>query len=707
MIFLDYSGATIALLLVQPNWAQPVKVELSVPWSETTKARAGDQDRQPFGESARYTLEYVVDTDSARESTDLKMWLLRLRDEPVAVPMWADYVESANAFNAGATSIPLSHGPPVNHGALWLIMSPAGDIFEIVTRSSVTSSNITLGTGCTLNWPAGTRLFPLLFGHIPREDRPKFKRDTSELLNGTIKIRESSPWSRRLSPFDPGGSQICGSGVPGFVTTPVFNIRPHHSDPIETTDVDLILTQIGFGREMSAYAGPYAAARGMEHTFLQMSRADIAAVNWFFINQEGPTRRFMAPSFMGDLRLTQDLPISGNTSLITIEASRYTDAIYSTNPGAPFLALNDPDHITCVHVELIDGAGLHTAAAITQSYRYTETKVSHLLLSVFAEPKLTWTYDFDGLASCKLKFIEVPNEYNDPPAEKAPRAFLLKFTEQVDVPVVLGYYTGYEREIVAWGQTWQPGPFALTQMKETLDLSDTLGLETFDFGAIEGVLASNPLRKILEGTLEGKLECEVIRVNPNNPEGDGPLSIITGEVVNLDVTGKEWKAVIDPFGGVLDRDAPHFYKQKVCNVPTYSQYCRLNRDDFRTNARLTDWEGLKVLVLGHVDPGTSRPENYFAPGYIETGTAETFERRSILASGPFEGGDLSITIPRPFLKAATDQDVKLFPVCNGSIQDCDARFANSLNHKGHANSPRDNPSADIPDTQVAAGGKKG
>ena len=460
MVFTSYNDQTIALLLAQPNWEKPIKVKLRFPWAEVTTARAGDEDRQPYGESTRYTLEYTVDTSDARQTSDLKMWLDRLRDELVAVPMWEDHVECANAFNAGTTSIPLAYGPPVNHGNLWLIMSPDGSTFEIVVRLSVTPTLLTLSTGCTLNWPAGTCAFPLLFGHIPEGDRPKFKRDTDEVISGAIKVHEFSPFNRKLSPFDPGGSQIAGGGVPDFVTTPVFNIRPHHSEPIETTEVDFLLRELGFWREASVYSGPYAAARGLKHTFMQTTREDIARVNWFVIDRQGPTLRFFMPTFMGDLRLTQDLPISGNTSLITIEASRYTDPDYSTNPGAPFLALNDRDHITCLHVTSIDGAGLHTAAAISQSYNYKETKLSHLHLSRLAQTEVEWTYDTDGLATCTLNTIEVPNEYNDPPAEKGPIAYLLKFILKVDVDVVLGYFTSYERKIFAWGQFWEPAPFS-------------------------------------------------------------------------------------------------------------------------------------------------------------------------------------------------------------------------------------------------------
>ena len=72
------------------------KVELSVPWSEITEARSGAEDRQPFGEARVIRLSgRHFFRERINRSPD---GLVRLRDETVAVPMWADYVESTNTF---------------------------------------------------------------------------------------------------------------------------------------------------------------------------------------------------------------------------------------------------------------------------------------------------------------------------------------------------------------------------------------------------------------------------------------------------------------------------------------------------------------------------------------------------------------------------------------------------------------------------------
>lgn len=714
MQFIDYNGAVLALFLLHPNWDKDIKVELLFPWAEITPARSGAEARQPYGESARYALEYTVDTQDARQSTDLRLWLLRLRDETVAVPMWEDYVEIGNAFNAGATSLGVAYGPPVNYGAEWIILSPDASTYEIVVVSSVTGATVTLSSGCTLNWPAGTRLFPLFFGHII--DKPKLKAETDEVLNGTIKFQESCPYARRLNPFNPGGTQIVGGGVPAFVLKPLFNIRPHHSQPIDDVTTDVLYRQLGFGRELSTYAGPYAAPRGMEHEFLQMSRTEIAALNWFICDRSGSMRTFMAPTFRGDLRLTQDLPL-GDQQLVTIESSSYTDEDFATNPGAPFLALVDRDHITALQVEEIDEDGLHVAANITQSYRRDETKLSHLMLCRFAEAKFTWTYTTDGIATTRLQFVEVPTEYTDPQPDTSPRAYLIRFTEQVDVPVVLGYYTSYEKAIDAFGGTWQPGPYSLQEGSEKLDLTDRLQFSTFDFATIAGVIAENPLRKILEGTLEGRLECEVFSINAADWDDGSARHIITGVIVDPDFTGKEWTAVIDPFALHFKDNLPRFYERKVCNVRLFSSWCARNRptmkEDFKSVATLQVVADPATTIqlapiVGQPDP-TLKPEDYFAhQGWLEAGTGATFESRSIHHSEAVPGfGFLLLTIDRPLRKTSIGAQIRFWPGCNGAMETCDTVFANHANHMGNPHAPARNPSADIPEVQQSTGGKKG
>ncbi len=228
MIFIDYNGAPLALFLLSPNWDRQVKLTIAQQFTDVTSALSRKEQRANLGKSSRYSLEYSVLTGNARESHDLREWLKRLRNELVGVPLWTDGVEIAGAIDEGDTALAIAYGPPVQSGAEWIIVSPDGATYEIVVVDSVTSSLVTLsGGGATLNWPAGTVIYPLLFGYV--NGTPEFSADTDENVDGTIKFQENCVYARRLNPIA-GDIPVVGAAVPGFETMPLFDIQPDASE---------------------------------------------------------------------------------------------------------------------------------------------------------------------------------------------------------------------------------------------------------------------------------------------------------------------------------------------------------------------------------------------------------------------------------------------------------------------------------------------
>lgn len=713
MLFLEYNSAPLALCLAPPNWAQPIKIEIQAPVTDVTTALSRKETRSAFGVSARYSLEYTIDTADARQSTDLRLWLNRLRTEQlVAVPMWTDGVELSSPVNAGATVLAKTTINPVQSGAEWIILSAGASVYELVVVSGLTSGAITLaGSGATLNWPAGTMMFPLLFGRLL--ERPKFTADTDELASGTIKFGENSPYARRLNPY-PGEIPVVGPGVPGFSGALLWDIQPDHTELIDHTELEALYSAIGLGREEQSFAHQQFVRRGVQMTFLQGDREGIAKVTRMFVNRRGPALNFMVPDFRGNLRLTQSVPVAGDPTRLPIEASRYTDSNYATEPGHAYIALVDPFSVDPQHVATIDGTGVHLSSAIALFHDASSTKVSALLLARFAETELTWSYDTDGIATARIKFIEVPDEYSLGAAANPPeRAKLYKFTEFVDVPVVRGYYTSYEQALTWSGSVWQPAPFGHKALTGDTKLGDKVDLETWDFSQIAGVIAANPVRRILDGTLEGIMWCDIVEVNALAPDDASAFIEIAGEVVKLDTTGKEWKCSLDPFGRFLDGPLPRFYRQKVCNVPLFSPKCAYGRptmrEDFKSVGTIVAKTPTSVdlaPVAGQPDP-TAKAADYFAGGgWLEGGTGLTFERRTIKRSEVI-GGNLRLTFGRALLWPAIGDTLRLWPGCNGSIETCQNVFDNRSNGRMHPQIPVKNPSANIGEMQQSSGGKKG
>lgn len=706
MQFIDYNGAPLALFLLRPNWDHQVKLTIAQEFTDVTPARSRKEQRANLGRSSRYSLEYSVLTDDARQSHDVREWLKHLDDELVAVPLWTDGVEIAGAINAGDTSLPIAYGPPVQYGAEWIVLSADGATYEIVVVSAVSADHVTLsGGGATLNWAAGTVIYPLLFGYVT--GTPEFSAATDEVVEGTMKFQENSVYARRLNPFA-GAIPVVGAAVPGFETMPLLDIQPDAGELLEHIEVERIYQALGYGRVEQSYAAQQFSRRGLTLTFLQGGRDAIAKLVRMFCDRRGTTRSFMVPDFLGNLRLTQSVPVLGDTTKLPIEASRYTDLEYAEHPGHAYIALVDPNSVDPQHVATIDETGVHLSAPIATAHDVNSTKICYLLFSRFAESKLELLYDTDGLVSSRSKVIEIPDEYAAPQPDPPERAIVFRFTEFVDVPVNRGLFTSYEKDLTYASATWRPAPIEGRKLSGDTKLGDKFDIATWDFPAVAGVMPGNPLRRILDGTLEGRLWCDVDEVNALNPDDGSAVNLIGGEITGLDTTGKDWKATIDPFSRYLDRPFPGFYRQKVCNVPVYSRKCGVVRNDFRFEAAITVVDGVTltcVAVAGQPDP-TAKADGFFGGGDLYLGTGLTFERRGVRNSS-VAGGVLTLVLAGPLLINGVGGHLNLYPGCNGSIEICISVFNNRENFRGHPYIPIKNPSANVADIQQSTGGKKG
>jgi hypothetical protein len=332
MKFISYNGEKIALFLAPPNWADAVNVELTLPFTEITTAISAQESRRTFGKSARYSLEYSVapgpdPANDAAFSTNLRLWLQRLKEEMVAVPMWTDAVEIAGNIAARNTVIPKTAANPVRYGAEWIVVrsldiaytqllvppdpgASLGELepqtesdYEILVVTAIDDNNVTLASpGLTHDWADGTLMFPLLFGTLAQQ--PSFEAETDELLNGRIKFQENSLFARKLNVF-PGAIPVVGAGIPEFSTKPLFDIQPDESvKSIDTTEIDIFTKQIGFLRQEQRQVYPQYVRRGQELNFYQDGRDQIARIERILTDRNGPVKTFMVPTFRGDVRFT-------------------------------------------------------------------------------------------------------------------------------------------------------------------------------------------------------------------------------------------------------------------------------------------------------------------------------------------------------------------------------------------------------------------
>jgi hypothetical protein len=352
----------------------------------------------------------------------------------------------------------------------------------------------------------------------------------------------------------------------------------------------------------------------------------------------------------------------------------------------------------------------------THVHKAATTIVSHLLLARFAEPTLEWTYTTPYLGTTRIKFREVVMEYPNnivpvPPPPLPEPAFLFLFTE---VGIRVDRFTSYENTITIpqapppapvnpHAGTYTPAPFSFDTVKVGLKLDqEKLELKSWKFDG-------NPLNKMWPFALDGILNLEIIEVNvrPNDPT-QPPFGLVTrfyGDVWSIDST---YKAQLIPFGNLFDRKFPRFVLSVSDNNTAFSPPFVKTASAFVIHGTIhgtvshTSQTLLVTSTAGH-----GKVSNYFAGGWLETGTGVNKEKRGILFSAASGTTDVSLTIDRPLLKANANQPLDFYPGYDGSIEQCDTKFTNRENFGGHPYIPNVNPGVKAIKPKETAGGKKG
>jgi len=701
MKFITYAGATIALILAQPNRKTRPVLTATMPFTDVAEALSKRQSRRNFGRSSRYRLEYTPWFKNAQLAKEFRIGLTRLKDETVAVPLWDDWVKLPAGCAIAATSLPKASDNPVRFGSEWIILSPDLVTYEIVVVNSVNSDTIELNAGTTLAWPSGTLMYPLLFGRFA--ERPTLESVTPQKVLGALKIQEDSSFARKLNPYA-GAIPTVGAGVPAFSTMPLWDIQPAWSQVLDTTEVDILYTQIGFGRPEQKYVYQQANRRGLEMEFVCKSRAAIAAVERLFVDRRGPVKPFMIPTFRQDLEITQDLPIAGATNHITIASSEYSNPARPVHPGDPYVALCEPGdgNVDPQKITNVAGGTLTTAVAVSRAHWKSKTRLSELLLVCLASPQLSWENITPTRARCRLKFIERPDEYVTPNPDLPEPAFLFEWSEMMPTPLI-SRFTSYENSISYGGQTFTPAPFSHGSIKSGIKL-DREEVPVTSWGAN---FAANPLAKFFPYALEGELWLKIIEVNAAAPDDGTAQNLFYGVVSKPDFSGVDWKAVVRAFGNFFERNVPRLILRKTSSVPIYSPQSGVNKAAFRTTGPIAAMNAADASV--DVTTSTTPPANYFGGGGLfETGTGTNWEERTILYSVAITGGQ-RLTLNRALRKAVVAQAANLYPGWNGSVDTLAATFGDAavLNLRAFPYVPLKNPSANIGEVAQASGGKKG
>jgi hypothetical protein len=710
---ITYANAQLGLLAAQPNWETEIKVSLELPTDVSKEPITFSESRRNFAQSARYRMEWTSYISNSADSTELRLFLNRVREVPIIAPLWPDVCELQSNAPIHATHLTLAD-LPAREGVFWIVTDENFTQWEIVQRASLdlTTKVMVLSVGLSRAYPAGTRLYPIILGRL--EDRPQAEAITDETMELSFKIKESSNFAARITPVT-SAMQIVGTNIPEFATALKWTVTPNHSRPMDWTEMpDIIYEQVGFLREEKQRVYDHNTARGQELEFYQNERGSIARIEYFWRLTRATTLRFMIPTYRGDLRMLTNTPVPGHPTWIECERNFFSNPGRDPQLGDPYIALiNKNDVVTPYKVQVFDDVGgnktrLVASTAVT-TFVATTTIVSHLLLARFADPKLEWTYTTPYMGTTRIKFQEVPQEYPNnivpvPPPPLPESAYLFIFTE---AGIRTDRFTSYENTVTInsgiYQGSYQPAPFSFDTEKTGLKLDqEKLDLKSFKFDG-------NPLNKMWPFALDAILTLEIVEVwlNPTRPDlpPSRPVSRFFGDVWSVD---SEYKATIIPFGNLFDRKFPRFLLSVSDNYTQFSPPTMLSPSAFQVSGTVHGTVNhLSQTLVVNSTAGHSKAADYFAGGWLETGAGVSKEKRGILHSAPTGTVDVTLTIDRPLLKAGTNQALTMYPGYDGSIDQCESKFNNRINFGGHPFIPNVNPGVKAIKPKETQGGKKG
>jgi hypothetical protein len=698
------NGAETALLTAQPNWESEVSILLELPTDVARQPITLKESRRNFAQSARYTMGWKAYLPTTKDAEELRIFLTRIRGEPVAVPIWPDQCSLNVDVTHGSTILPL-YDLPVRWGTVWIIANSDFSLWEIVSVAGInfTTGVMTLAIGTHLTWTAATAsLYPVMIGRLT--DRPKPESITDEALEVDLKVKETSAFLYRLSPQS-GTLSTVGANIPTFRTTPLFTSVPNFAKPLDWTELpDVIYETVGFQREEQQRVYDHRNVRGLELEFYQTNRNHIGSVESFWRAVMGPVLPFMIPTWRGDMRMRADTPVAGHPLKINIEDSEFCDPGREAQPGDPFVALIDNTNIIDPR-QLTQTSGIPGSMSIQSStnmsaHSYATTILSRLLLARFKDTKLEWSYTTPYLATARIQFVDLPPEYAAPPSALPQPAYLFIFTE---VGVRVNRFTSYENTIQiatgAYAGTYTTAPFSFETLKTGLKLDQ----EKLDFKSFK--FPGNPLNRLWPFALEGILTLDVIEVHAANPKSETAIWRFHGDVISVD---SDYKASAIAFGNFFDRKVPRFLLSVSDNYVQFSPPTHLSAGAFLITGTIPTVDPTHTSQVITVNSAAAHAQvtDYFAGGWLEIGTGSSTERRGIYHSEPASGTLVTLHIDRPILKGTNGAAVNLFPGYDGSIDQCDTKFNNRINFGGHPYIPNINPTVKAMKPKTVQGGKK-
>ncbi len=313
----------------------------------------------------------------------------------------------------------------------------------------------------------------------------------------------------------------------------------------------------------------------------------------------------------------------------------------------------------------------------------------------------------EGFMTRSLKVVELPLEYTAYETGELPIYLYHFFT---NAPATYHWrYTSFAADVASGNELFSKFAINHGSLAESAKLEN----QSLKITAVKD--ANHPFSLFFPIPFSRRLNVEVIEVSYADLETQ--TRRFTGTVRNVAEEGSKLTATCDSWANVLSRKVPLMLIQPTCNYNIYDlPTCKLPRAQKETTAQITAIDNAanpptvtaRLLFASSAHLAEWTAENWFAAGWLETGSALNFEVRTILSSALVDGETdiIQLTLNTFLVHAAVGNFIQLLPGCDGTAETCKTKFNNFVNFGGFVAVPTRNLALKGVNVSVAQGGKK-
>lgn len=664
-------GETCWILPYAPDWRSGIETRFTLP-ADAERSLTGRESRRAYADKLRTEIAYESQL-TGQEAATLRNALQasNFEDLPIWFPFWPGE---------------------------WYFEPGYGSVFSsaqsIQWNSNGSASFVADPSSLIGPYALNTKWIPALRGYF--SETPTIEAITDELFVARFRIKEDGPTSLALHVNGSGlayGPQISGRNYP------VFPFRPQWRGPIESgkAEIEVDRRDMGFNREEVRVVYPQSPERALRFELSLHGNQSGADLIEFFDVAQGNAATFWCPTWMSEVRLSADAQ-AGVTTLPVTEGNNIGSNAY--------LALVDRAGTTEIRqISSKSANSIVLMQGISFAHQQATTSLATAALVRFARSGLTlrWRSTDEVEASVELK--EAATDYFTPTGETHGdtigtlhrSCFLYRFTVEYPGTSQVWRFTSYEDSLEDASKTYTPQPIEHGEIRETLNLErNEVQLRTRAF-------TDNPLLRFIPFRLEFPMKLEIIeaKIWPGGTTIYDWRRLFSGEVSRVKMDGPYISAKAVQVGNLFERKLPRVLMQPTCNYALFDGACGLNKDDWKYRgyvlATLLNPTRIQLRNLARVTGTWVQPDlHWFAGGWIELGSGTDFESRFIADATSYDtsgNGFIELTLSTPFGRIpAVDEEVFLFPGCDGKRGTCKDKFGNYTRFGGFPHMPVGNPS---------------